>query len=229
MFVPLLRAASLAGIVAGLLLTLVQAASIAPLLRDAEAVEHAVAGPHDAAHDAAPPANSVPRLASTGVANVVLATGFALMLAGAMALRGARGWRAGVAFGVAGYWVFFVAPSIGVPPTLPGIDVAPLGEHTTWWVSTAACSAAGLALAAFGRGAPLRVLGLALLVVPFMIGAPQPATADPRAASELAGTFSRNAYLANALSWLVLGAIVGATRVGPRTRAQDVTPPSGAP
>ena len=226
MFRATLRAATLAGIVAGVLLTALQAWGVAPLIRDAERIEQAAG--HEEAHDAWQPGTDTTRLAATVVANVVLATGFALMLAGVMALRGARGWRAGIAWGVAGYAVVFVAPSLGLPPSLPGVAEAPLSARTAWWLLAVACSAGGLALIVFGRGA-LRALGVLLLVVPHALGAPQPAVHDPQATSDLARAFVRNAYLANAALWLVLGAIVGALRARPSARMHDVTPPSGVP
>lgn len=227
MFWATLRAAALAGIVAGVLLTALQAWSVAPLIRDAERIEQATG--HDEAHDAWQPGSDTTRVAATAVANVVLATGFALMLAGAMALRDARGWRAGIAWGVAGYAVVFVAPSLGLPPSLPGLAEAPLDARTAWWLLAVGCSAGGLALIVFGRGLALRALGLALLVVPHAIGAPQPRMHDPQATNALARAFVRNAYLANAALWLVLGAIVGALRATPSARMRDVTPPSGVP
>jgi cobalt transporter subunit CbtA len=223
MFRSLLRSAALSGIVAGLLLTALQAWSVAPLIRDAERVEQASAPVAPAPHPEERPASGGARLAATGIANVVLATGFALMLAGAMTLRGARGLRAGLLFGAAGYAVFFVAPSLGLPPTLPGGAEAPLAARTAWWVLAVACSVAGLALVALGGRWRWRALGVALLVLPHAIGAPRAPVADPNAATELAAAFARNAYLANALFWLVLGALAGSLR------ARDLTPPSGAP
>jgi cobalt transporter subunit CbtA len=227
MFWPMLRAATLAGIVAGVSLTALQAWSVAPLIRDAERIEQAAG--RDEAPDAWQPGTDTTRVAATAVANVVLATGFALMLSGAMALRGARGWRAGIAWGVAGYAVVFVAPSLGVPPSLPGVAEAPLDARTAWWLLAVASSAAGLAAIVFGRGLALRALGVALLVMPHAIGAPQDGAHDPQATSELARTFVRNAYLTNAALWLVLGAIVGALRAAPSSRMRSVTPPSGGP
>ena len=85
MFWPMLRAATLAGIVAGVLLTALQAWSVAPLIRDAERIEQAAG--RDEAPDAWQPGTDTTRVAATAVANVVLATGFALMLSGAMALH----------------------------------------------------------------------------------------------------------------------------------------------
>jgi predicted cobalt transporter CbtA len=61
------------------------------------------------------------------LANVSMAVGFALMLVAAFALSGRRiTWRSGLLWGLAGYGVFFVAPSLGLPPEVPGTLAAPL-------------------------------------------------------------------------------------------------------
>ena len=166
-----------------------------PLIRAAEAFE--------ATHDAPP------SLVTTAIADVVLATAFALFLCAAMTLRPAAGWRAGLAWGLAGYVVFFVAPSIGLPPELPGTESAALHERQLWWAFAAADAAAGLALVVFGRGLVWRLAGIAVLVLPHAVGAPHPAVHAASAPAELVAQFVRAAYLVNAVFWLALGALAG--------------------
>ena len=156
-----------------------------PLIRAAEALE--------AAHDV-PPA-----LAATAIANVVLGVAFALFLCAAMTLRPAMGWRAALAWGIAGYVVFFVAPAIGLPPELPGTESAALHERQLWWAFAAANTAAGLALIVFGKTTPLRALGVVVLVLPHLVGAPH--------RGEVAADFVRATSIANAAFWLALGAL----------------------
>lgn len=140
---------------------------------------------------------------------MVLATAFALFLCAAMALRAASGWRAGLAWGLAGYVVFFVAPAIGLPPELPGSESAGLHERQLWWAFAAADTAAGLALVVLSRSTLLRALGVVVLLLPHAIGAPHPAVHAAAAQEELAAQFARAAYVANAIFWLVLGALAG--------------------
>ena len=52
---------------------------------------------------------------------------------------------------MAGFAVFMLAPSLGLPPELPGMPAAELGPRQVWWLLTAAATAAGLALLAFRR------------------------------------------------------------------------------
>ena len=65
------------------------------------------------------------------------------------------GWREGLLWGLGGFAVFMLAPSLGLPPELPGMPAAELGPRQVWWLLTAAATAAGLALLAFRRDARL--------------------------------------------------------------------------
>ena len=192
----ILLAALPAGLVAGLLLTAIQQFQIAPLIRAVEAFQ--------AVHDAA-----APSLLATAAANVVLATAFALMLGAALSLRPASNWRIGLVWGAAGYAIFFVAPSLGLPPELPGTQAAGLHERQLWWVGAVTFAAVGLSLIAFGRKPVLRVVGVALLIAPHVLGAPQPAVQGGTAPAALVSDFVRATYLANAIFWLALGGLVG--------------------
>jgi cobalt transporter subunit CbtA len=199
-------AAALAGLAAGLTLTAVQQMQVAPLIEAAEVLEASLPGHANAQEPESPAPAS--RLAATAVANVVLATGFALILAACLALRGHRGWRIGLAWGLAGYAVFFVAPALGLPPELPGMESAPLQDRTIWWLETALLTAWGLWLIAFGARKASRIAGLALIVVPHVLGAP-PAVRPTGAMRDMALQFAFATALANALLWLVIGAVAG--------------------
>ena len=218
MFKRIVSAAALAGVCAGLLLTAIQQIEIAPLIRKAEVQEEAAiaASPsaHEhastaGAHEAWAPSTGWERLLASAVSNAVLATGFALLLVSAMSRQGKTGWRAGLLWGTAGYAVFFVAPSLGLPPELPGTESAPLRDRTLWWVGTVILSAAGLWLVAFSTKSTIRILGLVLLAAPHAIGAPQPATHGGTNSVELAKDFLRATYFANAVLWLALGGLLG--------------------
>jgi cobalt transporter subunit CbtA len=211
-------AAALAGVLSGVLLTAIQQFQIAPLIRTAEVYERAAIDASGLAHGHLPivpeppawsPGTSGQRLLATAASNIVLATGFALMLVAAISRKGTTGWRAGMGWGAAGYAVFFVAPSLGLPPELPGTLAAPLRDRELWWVATVVLSTAGLWLIVFPRKAALRILGVMLLVAPHVIGAPKPATHDDTMPARLAEEFLGATYFANAAFWLVMGALSG--------------------
>lgn len=166
------------------------------------------------------PAEGVERTSYTLLANVLAATGFALLMLVAMLVSLKRNttakfdWRYGLLWGAAGYVTFFVAPALGLPPEIPGAVAMPLEARQLWWLLSVACTAAGLAGAVFGK-APWRWAALGLLMVPHLVGAPHYATnpfADhpPAAAAELAELARQFVWataFANALYWLALGSM----------------------
>ena len=234
MFARILSAAALAGVLSGLLLTALQQIAIAPLLREAEAREVAAAA--KAAHDSAPiqpahaawtPQGKFERVGATALANVLLATGFGLLLGAAMSARGHSGWRHGLLWGAAGFAAFFVAPSLGLPPELPGAEAAPLRERTMWWMATVTATAAGLWLVVFGRKPVARALGLVLVVAPHAMGAPTPAIPGGFDSTGAADDFVRATYVVNAALWATLGGLVGLFyKMGPRRSLSDDRPPA---
>jgi len=223
----------LAGALAGLLLTAVQQLQVSKIILQAEVYEEAAAAKaHEQAHAAVPaatvagapaaahehehegeewePANGVERTAYTVLANISMAIGFGLFLAAAIVVSGRQvTWRSGLLWGVAGYLVFFVAPSLGLPPEVPGTMAAPLHARQLWWVMTAGMTAVGLGLGVYARHWALKLLGLVLLVVPHLIGAPHPAIHGSAAPEQLAQAFIHATALANGLFWLTLGGLTG--------------------
>jgi cobalt transporter subunit CbtA len=215
----IVAAAALAGVTAGLLLTATQHFAVAPLLRAAEVYEDAAIAAsapvraHGATDSATPgwsPREGWPRTLATALANIALATGFALMLAGGMTLRRMAGVRAGMLWAIAGYIVFFVAPSIGLPPELPGSIAAPLHDRQVWWAATVAATAAGLWLIAFGIKPLYRLLGVIILCAPHLAGAPPPPDQASAVPPALALQFLYATYAVNAMLWLLLGGLAGA-------------------
>ena len=209
----IVSAAALAGLISGLLLTAIQQIEIVPLIEAAEAREAAnvasQAHQHSEANQSWTPHAGWERALATAVSNIILAIAFALLLSSAMSLRRSSGWRAGLVWGIAGYVVFFVAPALGLPPELPGTDAAPLSDRQLWWVGTVALSGAGLWVAVFADKPWLRILGLALLIAPHLVGAPQPATPAASAPLDLTSDFIRATYITNAILWLSLGGLFG--------------------
>src|SRR5690606_515429 len=137
--------------------------------------------------------------------NLVVAVGFALILAALYSLREPGRVTTGALWGLAGFAVFCLAPTLGLPPDLPGTAAADLGQRQGWWIATAAATAVGLALLVFAHHWLFKVLGAALLVVPHLIGAPQPATHESLAPEALETQFKIASWVTNAAFWLALG------------------------
>ncbi|WP_236313545.1 CbtA family protein [Pseudomonas lactis] len=213
------QTAGLTGLLAALLLTLLQSFWVAPLILQAESFEKtpptaevvhehaagAAAHTHDA--QAWEPEDGWQRVLSTTGGNLVVAVGFALMLAGLYTLRAPTRTAQGLLWGLAGYATFVLAPTLGLPPELPGTAAADLTLRQTWWIGTAASTAAGLALIVFGRNWLLKALGLAILAVPHVIGAPQPQVHSMLAPEALEAQFKIASQLTNVAFWLALGLI----------------------
>ena len=212
------QTAGFTGLIAALFLTLLQSFWVVPLILQAETYEnapteqvheHAENAPAGHVHDdeAWSPQDGWQRILSTTGGNLVVAVGFALMLAGLYTLRAPGKTSQGVLWGLAGFAVFTLAPTLGLPPELPGTAAADLTQRQIWWIGTAASTAVALALIVFGKNWLLKVLGVAILVVPHVIGAPQPPVHESLAPEALESQFQIASLLTNALFWIAMGVI----------------------
>lgn len=230
LFRNIVLAAVIAGLLSGLLMTVMQSFSTVPLILAAETFENAggeEAGhshSHDAAGTATPadhhhdeeawaPADGFERFFYTAAANILSAIGFALVaIAAAEALGGFGGWRGGLMYGIAGFITVSLAPGLGLPPELPGMPAAELGPRQVWWTATVVCTAAGLGLLAYTRSALLAALAIVLLVAPHLVGAPLPESHETAVPIELHARFVNAVYATNLVFWAVLGALAGVLR-----------------
>lgn len=210
MFRRIFLTAVIAGLAAGLLISLVQAVTTTPLLLEAETFESAAATvQHDHAEDLA--TEGLARHLLTVATNLLVGIGFALLIAGAFALSGRDvDGRTGAIWGVAGYAVFTLAPALGLPPEVPGSAAAELAERQAWWLIAVAGTALGLWLLVFGRGAIARALAILALISPHAFGAPE-AIYGGTAPPELAAHFAAASLVAGAVFWSFLGWSAGTT------------------
>ncbi|HEY0292273.1 MAG TPA: CbtA family protein [Hansschlegelia sp.] len=216
--------AALVGLAAGIVLTVLQQFGTEPLIVKAEVIEKAnaakaEAAPHEhaAGHDHGAgeewePADGAERFGWTVVANVVSGVGFALLLVAASELKGGlKSWREGLLWGLAGFAVFTLAPSVGLPPEAPGVEGAPLMDRQIWWIATAVATAIGLALIAYGRSPLTAIAAIALIVAPHIVGAPQPAEA-PAIPHDLEHGFVVAVIVTGFLFWATIGTLAGVLR-----------------
>jgi cobalt transporter subunit CbtA len=219
----ILLAAVVAGALAGALVTGLQAMRVVPLILAAETYEqgeataahghggHSHASPGDAAGDDEgwAPETALQRLLATTFANLLTGIGFALLLAAALALTGGAGWHRGLLWGLGGYAVFVLAPSIGLPPGVPGMPEAPLEARQLWWLMTVTATAAGLFLLIRLRVWYGALLGTLCLVLPHLIGAPAPLAEEGPVPAEIVHAFRSATQTTNLVFWLVLGTATG--------------------
>lgn len=251
LFRNIVLAAVIAGLVSGLLLTVMQSFSTIPLIAQAEVYEKAEGGQtqehahdhaaapadaaaapvhaHDHGEEAWEPADGIERFVYTAAADVLSAIGFSLViLAVSEALGGLGGWRGGLMFGLAGFATVILAPGLGLPPELPGMPAAELNPRQVWWVATAVSTAAGIGLLAYTRAALLAAVAVVLLVAPHLIGAPLPPTHETAVPLDLYARFVNAVYATNLVFWAVLGAVAGAARQRFRAGEELSVPSAGA-
>lgn len=226
--------AVIAGLIAGLTLAAIQAFTTVPLILQAETFENggAVApaahdhapGTADHSHDAAPaeahdhgdgwaPADGAERTLYTFGAVALGGIGYALLLVVVSELAGGiTTLRQGILWGLAGFAVFVLAPGLGLPPELPGMPAGGLVARQVWWMGTALATAAGLAMIAFRGTAGWITAGLALLVLPHIIGAPQPVDSSTSVPASLHHSFVVASTITNLIFFVVLGAAIALVR-----------------
>ena len=216
MFQRIFLTALIAGAIAGLSAAGVQRIKIIPLIEQAEVYEAAkVHGGHAGTSptEAWEPEVGFERAAYTVLADVLAGIGFAFLLTGAIALASLRGYvvdaRRGILWGAAGFAVFALAPALGLPPLPPGIEAAELVQRQLWWIATAAATALGLGLIVFPRRHVYRVIGAGVLVLPYVIGAPEPPEMVGKVPAGLVAEFVIASLATAGLFWLLLGAVSG--------------------
>jgi len=156
------------------------------------------------------PADGIERTLYTSIATIGTAFGFALILLSAMILANVRiTARSGLLWGIAGFAAAGLAPALGLAPELPGSAAADLGARQLWWAGTAVATAAGLWLA-LRVSAPAAIAGgIALMLLPHLLGAPHPAAFTSTAPAELSGHFAAASLVVMAVVWALAGTLAG--------------------
>jgi cobalt transporter subunit CbtA len=151
------------------------------------------------------------RIGLTGATNILTSIGFALLLGGIYALRHpVVTWHEGLLWGLGAFVTFTVAPGLGLPPELPGGPPAPLEPQQIWWVATALATASGLGLIFLKRSLWASLLGLILIALPHLIGAPHLEEVRTNVPAALSHQFVVAATLTSLLFWAMLGSVTAA-------------------
>jgi cobalt transporter subunit CbtA len=221
MLTRVLLAVLLCGMAAGLAMGAMQHFRLTPLILQAETFEHAEAGhghgtttPQAPAQESAgaewAPQDGTERTLYTFLASILAGAGFAGLLTGAALVTGKTITRkSGWLWGLCGFVAVSLAPAAGLAPELPGMPAADLFARQIWWLLTIAATASALWLLAFKRESWAVALALALVVIPHIIGAPQPAEHESGVPAALASQFVGASLGANAAMWLLIGILLG--------------------
>ena len=216
LFQRIFFAAVLSGLVAGAGMAALQQWRVAPLILEAEVYENAalevpVAAAHEHDENAWSPTDGAERLTFTVAADILAAFGFAFVLAAASVLSGIDVTaRNGVIWGLAGFAVFQLAPAFGLAPELPGMPAANLVARQVWWWGTTLATATAIFGIAKFQNWPAVAIGVVLILLPHVIGAPQ-LIGDQTSGvpAHLATAFAANTLFVGAAFWLGLGPLYG--------------------
>jgi len=205
-----------AGLIGGLLVTGAQELRVTPLILHAETYEVEEAAP--AQQDSAPtheeeswaPGDGMERTLYTGMSNIVTGVAFALLLVAVYLLRGKPvNFNTGLLWGAVGFVVFTGAPALGLPPELPGMTAAGLASRQAWWIGTVIATAVGIGLFVETKTLLPRLLGVVVIALPHLIGAPHPHVLESNVPAELSAQFAVASLFTSAFFWMVLGAASG--------------------
>ncbi|WP_342642539.1 CbtA family protein [Rhodoligotrophos ferricapiens] len=224
MFGKVLAGGLIGGLAGGIAVAAIQAVTTTPLILHAELFEAQEAAQatlngallwlaHGPAHGPAAGeagGNDFARLFSTSVMTCVVAVGYAWMLLAAMWVKGeAISARSIVPWAMAGFIATGLAPALGLAPELPGAAYVDLGARQLWWAGTAIATAAALACFAFGRTALWVGLGVVLICLPHLIGAPHTQEVASQVPAEIAASFASASLVVQALVWILPAVAAG--------------------
>ncbi len=233
----MLSSALLAGFAAGLLCALLQYFLVEPKILLAERYEsrelvyfQGVHGVNDqaaaivkpvpgmnmaaepAAHGDAAESSGLYRHGLTVLFSVLIYCGYGLMLMAALQVAESFGIRLGtmqgLLWGLAGFAAVQLMPALGLEPELPGTPAADLTARQMWWAGTAICTVGGLWFMAYGTALWQRAIGVGVLVVPHVWGAPELAQFGGVVPPELAASFAARSLGVGLITWMALGGLL---------------------
>ena len=164
------------------------------------------------AHDGktSSPKLNLERSLTTLLANILMGFGFALILTACYAIRGKQvDGQNGVLWGLSGFGIVSLAPALGLPPELPGTLSAELSIRQGWWFLCVAATALGLWGMVYRSGPIWLGLGILLIALPHIIGAPQPPKLGTNLPAEIAAHFVAASLCTAAIFWCALGWLSG--------------------
>ncbi len=235
LFQRIFFAAVLAGLAAGLVLSAIQQWRVVPLIVQAElyeindvhALEHAndpsPAGPHlhlpeaenigagaSGTTDASGTSIDFERAGLTVLASVLTGLGYALVL-GAVSIFSniPINRKNGIMWGLAGFVSVALMPSIGLPPELPGMVAAEIGQRQIWWIGTVLISSLAIYVLYKNPNPAGMLIGLGLVLVPHIMGAPLPPAEPANVPAALVLIYVANAIFSLFAFWLTLGFAFG--------------------
>ena len=215
-FRRLVFCAVIAGCGAGVVVTVLHQWLTVPLILRAEVYESAASkvvtvDQAATAHEHAwQPADGLERMSATAIADVLTGIGFALVLSAIWAVRRlSMNWRRGALWGVAGFVAITLAPSLGLPPELPGTAAADLTARQLWWLATTTMTATALGVFVMAKNWQIKTAALLLPLLPHLVGAPLALDTVSLVPAALSSQFTRAVFVSSFCFWVILGGLTG--------------------
>lgn len=168
---------------------------------------------HSHSHASSEEGSDITRNLYTVAFNVLIYVAYAILMTAGFAVATTNGRRIGpsegVLWGLAGFAAFQMLPALGLPPELPGSSAADISDRQTWWWAAVVASTSGLGLLAYGRSIATAVLGLVLLALPHLIGAPEADGYAGLVPPELSAAFAARVLGVGLIVWTFLGWLAG--------------------
>lgn len=217
MFTRIITSALLAGAGAGFIASLLQLGFVQPVLLHAELYEsgqlvHFGSSTPISGHQEVDGFDAL-RDGLSIAFTIAIYCGYALILVAAMALATERGAivtaRNGIIWGIAGFIVVHLAPGFSLAPEVPGVAAADITARRVWWFATVGTAAIAVWLIGFGKSWIAWGIAATLLVIPHVIGAPEPDTFAGPAPTEIGALFASRALGIGLAAWVLVGLFAG--------------------
>ncbi|MGR3620920.1 CbtA family protein [Pseudophaeobacter sp.] len=218
MFSRVLTSALFAGAAAGLSIALLQLLFVQPVLLHAELYESGelvhFGGEAVTAHPDLPGIFAEPVRDGLSIVFTMLTyTGYALVMVALMSIAEGMGHavtaRTGILWGLAGFVTFHLAPGFTLAPEVPGVAAADVVDRQIWWTATVAAAGIAMWLLAFGGNLVSYAIAAMLLMLPHLIGAPEPETFTGPVPTEIGALFAARAFGIGLAAWALLGCFAG--------------------
>ena len=216
MFKKIITTALFAGFIVGVVSALLQLIYVQPILLHAELYEtgsltHFGENNSHGAHN-----NSAFDFQRNGLSilfSALIYSGYALILVSLIAYASSLNLKIdnvrSILFGVCGFFAVQLAPAFGLPPELPGAAAAELFPRQIWWFFCVLVTILGIWIVSFSQKIPYVLIGIIIILVPHIVGAPEPEFFVGPTPPELASHFASRTLALGAASWVLLGYLSG--------------------
>lgn len=168
--------------------------------------EHAI---HEHSPEDWQPADGWQRTLTTTTASLLTGAGFAILLLGVSLLSNIPITKQnGLIWGLCGFIAVSLAPSIGLPPELPGMPAADLQSRKIWWASTILATGFAIYFWLFAKDYWWKIVAIIIAIAPQFFAPITDAKSESNLPAHLAAEFVSSSLAANLVMWLAIGFFV---------------------